>query len=181
MRIASAVLLSAVIGIVAAAPAVAGTLDSNKSEWTFDMNYTNQSSVGSTTNVRFAYGYLPGKGYSEIGLDGTYMRIEDNTFGGTTDSTVLGLFYAWNWTPTSSRATGFLSIGAGGLGGDLHTVFDYSVDGALGVKLFVGNSAAITARFTYQRLYASTSSGFSSNDEDFTGVAIGLALYTNRK
>jgi hypothetical protein len=50
MRIVSAVLLSGVTGLLATAPAVAGTL------------------VGSTANVRFAHGYVIGKGYSELGV-----------------------------------------------------------------------------------------------------------------
>src|SRR6266571_6496093 len=81
MRVSSAVLLSTLIGILAAAPALAGTLDSRESEWAFDLSYTNQSSVGSTTNFRFAYGYLIGKGYSELGIESTYARLDDKTSG----------------------------------------------------------------------------------------------------
>jgi hypothetical protein len=182
MRVSLAVLLSTIVGVLAAAPALAGTLDSRESEWTFDLNYTNQSSVGSTTSFRFAYGYLIGKGYSELGIESTYARLDDKTSGGGTfNSSVYGLFYAWNWTPMSARATGFLSIGAGSVGGNANRGFDYALDGAIGVKLFVGDSAAVTARYIYQRFERLNGSSFSANSEDFTGVAIGLSLYTNRK
>jgi hypothetical protein len=181
MRIVTATLLCVVLGGLAASSAGAGMLDSRKNEWAFSLNYTNQSSTGTATNVDFSWGHLCGQGRLEAGLSGTYQRLEDKSFGNdTTEATVGGPFMAWNWTPHSDKATGFFQAGVGAVGGDLHNVFDYSLDAELGVKFFVGNSAAVIMQYFYQRL-GSKSSDVNGQAEDFDGVAIGIALFTGRR
>lgn len=180
MRIVPVTMLCTFLAALSVSSAGAGMLDSRKNEWAFSLNYTNQSSTGTATNIDFDWGHLCGQGLVEAGLSGTYQRLEDKSFGGnTTDATVGGPFMAWNWTPHSDKATGSFQAGVGWVGGDLHSSFDYSLDAALGVKLFVGSSAAVTMQYFYQRL-ASKSSKVNGLAEDFDGVAIGISLFTGR-
>ncbi|HYV85351.1 MAG TPA: hypothetical protein VFB49_05535 [Patescibacteria group bacterium] len=180
MRIVPVCLLWAILGMLAVPSASAGMLDNSNNEWAFDLNYTNQSSNASSTNVNFSWGHLIGQGYTEAGLSGTYQRLDDKTSGGNTvDATIAGPFFAWNWTPHSGTATGFLQAGVGGIGGDLDKSFDFALDAALGVKCFVGNSAAVTAQFFFQRLGSRKNT--TGQNENFDGIAIGIALYTGRK
>ena len=155
-------------------------LDSHSSEWAFDLNYTNQTSTATSTDVNFSWGHLIGQGHAEAGLSGTYQRLDDKTAGGSdVEASIAGPFMAWNWTPHSDTASGFLQAGIGVVGGDLHRSFNYSLDAALGVKCFVGNSAAVTLQFFYQRLGDTSVSG--GQKEDLDGVAIGIALFSGRR
>ena len=184
MRPAALLVVVSVLGMFAAgpaaAPAAAGTLDSRRCEWAFDLNYTGSNGgSSSTTDVRFAWGYLIGAGYSELGLNGTYQRVKDDRFSDPdTSLSIVGPFYTWNWTPRATRATGLVTIGAGAVAGDFSDIYDYSLEGSIGVKLFVGDSAAVTARYFFQSLGSNSAYGDS---EQLTGLAIGIALYTNRK
>jgi hypothetical protein len=180
MRIVPACVLCAFLAALANSPSRAGMLDSRRNEWAFSVNYTNQTSTATSTDVNFSWGHLLGEGYAEAGLSGTYQRLDDKTAGGSDiEASIGGPFMAWNWTPHSDTASGFLQAGIGAVGGDLHRSFNYSLDAALGVKCFVGNSAAVTLQFFYQRLGDTSVSG--EKKEDLDGVAIGIALFSGRR
>ena len=70
----------------------------------------------------------------------------------------------------------FLTGGA--LAGDLSDVFDSVVEGSLGVRFFVGDSASVTARYFFQSFQASTD---FSDSEEFSGLAIGVSLFTHHR
>lgn len=180
MRVVPVCLMWAVVALSAVPSAEAGMLDGHSEEWAFDINYTNQTSTATSTDVNFSWGHLMAMGYVEAGLIGTYQRLDDKTAGGgTTEASIGGPFLAWNWTPHSDTASGFLQAGIGAVGGDLHRSFNYSLDAALGAKCFVGNSAAVTLQFFYQRLGDTSVNG--SKKEDLDGVAIGIALFSGRR
>jgi hypothetical protein len=82
MRIVPVCLMWAAVDLFAVPSAEPGMLDGHSEEWAFDLNYTNQTSTATSTNVNFSWGHLMRMGYVETGLSGTYQRLGDRSATG---------------------------------------------------------------------------------------------------
>ena len=169
-----------VIGVLCGmSPAAGGTLDERRFAWAFDANYLETDAENSTMNVRFAWGYLAGSGFAEVGVSGSYVKIEDQTFTDPTQSiTIAGPYFTWNWTPRSEHATGFITAEVGAIAGDVSGIYDYSAKGAVGVKFFVGDSAGVTLQYFKQSFQTTDDYG---DTEQLSGIAIGIVLFSGHK
>ena len=106
----------------------------------------------------------------------TYVNF-DPDFGTSQSATVIGPAYTWNWTPGSDRATGFAQASFSTVGGDLGDAYGSAWQVSVGIKAFVGDSAAVTARVFHQTLVGSN---FFA-DIETNGLAVGISIFTGRK
>jgi hypothetical protein len=166
--------LVVLIGLIPSA-AAASPLADKQFETSFTLSYVNVNSAGKTTNLDGDWSWIFVKGYSEVGLLVSYTKI-DPDFGISTDSTIIGPQYTWNWMPDKDAGTGYLSASYGFVGGDPADFFDSAVQAAVGAKLFVGDSAAVRIEYFFQRFLGSK--GFS--DQDSNGLAIGISIFGGR-
>jgi len=93
------------------------------------------------------------------------------------DGFSIGPIYQFNWTPDKEWGTGFVVATLQTLGGDLGDVFDTAYSVGVGVKAFVGNSAAVFAFYSFEQFQGA--SGFQ--DLDQTRLSVGISLYSHRR
>lgn len=181
MRSGSRVIASGVVALVAGLfsfPTDAATLDERRSEWAFDLSAIQDTEDASSINLRFSWGHIVGRGYAEWGATAAYLREDDTNEGSEVRKfKSVGGFYTWHWTPRSERATGFLTLGLAGVGGDTGGA-DYSIEGDLGMKFFFSRTAAVRASY-----FARSFRGFGDAGESqrFDGIIVGIALFTGLK
>ena len=175
----SRVALVAVIAVLASpyvtSPVLAGTLDSKKNEWSFDINWNDTNDVGSTTNIDGEWQYIFGKGYNEVGALVSYLKIDPDA-GSSADALIIGPAYTFNWMP-EKNVTPYLTAAYGFVSGDLGDFADDAWQAGVGAKVFVGDSAAVKFELYWQRLNGSD--GF--DDSDSHGVSIGISIFTGKK
>lgn len=176
MRRYLACLMALAVAILAVSSAFAGTLENKKNEWAFKFSYTDADSVGKETNLDLSWQYIIGKGYHEVGAVVNYFK-DDPDVGASLDATAIGPKYTWNWTPANDKATGFVAGSYAVTGGDLGDSFDAIWEVNVGAKMFVGNSAAITADFFFSRAMGAN----GVPDQDSKGIAVGISIFTHGK
>ena len=159
-----------------ASPASATPLESKQMEWAFAISWTDVDDVGSTTNIDGDWQWiLTPKGYHEIGARLSYLKVNPDG-GGSTDAVILGPLYTYNWFP-DKPVTGYVSGFLGFVSGDLGDTVDDAIEGDVGAKMFVGDSAAVRFEFFLQKLMGED--GF--DDVDSHGIRIGLSIFTGKK
>jgi hypothetical protein len=160
-----------------AAPMVsASTLAEKDFETSFALSYQDVKDVGKTTNLDGQWQWIFGKGYHELGGKLSYLDFSPEG-GSSSDATILGPVYTWNWMPSQEKVTGFVEAFYGFVSGDLSDVADAELQGSVGAKLFVGNSAAVRFDLFLQRLFGAN--GFE--DQDSSGLRIGISLFGGKK
>ena len=159
-----------------ASPASASPLESKQNEWAFAISWTDIDDVGSTTNIDGDWQWiLTPKGYHEIGARLSYLKVDPDN-GGSSDATILGPLYTFNWFPDKA-VTGYVSGFLGFVSGDLGDTVDDAIEGAVGAKVFVGDSSAVRFEFFIQKLMGAD----DFDDQDSHGIRIGLSIFTGKK
>ncbi|HET8947554.1 MAG TPA: hypothetical protein VFQ07_11285 [Candidatus Polarisedimenticolia bacterium] len=179
-RLSRTVLFSFLFMVIAWAaspsPALATPLESKQMEWGFAFSWTDTDDVGSTTNLDGDWQWiLDKKGHHEIGARLSYFKIDPDG-GDSTDGTLIGPLYTWNWFP-QKNLTGYVSGFVGMVSGDLGDFVDNEVEAAIGGKAFVGDSAAVRFEFFVQRLFGAD----DFDDQDSHGIRAGISLFTGHK
>ena len=152
----------------------ASTLEDKKNEWAFSLTATDMEGFGSTAQFTLDWSYIVANGYFQLGVSATGYRVDpDDPFEPESESSSAGPLFEWNWTPKKERATGYLLVSAQGTGGDVADFYDGVGTLGVGVKAFVGNSAAINVLYAFDRLVGA--SGF--DDQDQTRLTVGISLY----
>ncbi|MGH9870227.1 MAG: hypothetical protein ACREAA_18950 [Candidatus Polarisedimenticolia bacterium] len=166
--------VTAVVMVLAFSSAAASTLEGRLFEWVFRASMVDQDDIGESTEVDFNWSYIVDKGYIGLGLGFSYARFEfDDDDLEDSDAYSIGPLFSWNWTP-QYQATGFLFASISAIGGDGADFFDYSTSIGVGVKAFVGNSAAIVGVIEKDKLVGAD----DFDDVDQTSLSLGLALYS---
>jgi hypothetical protein len=172
-------ILTAVVVIALAFGSVsASTLEERPFEWIFQASMVDQDDIGETTNVGFNYSYIFDGGYIGLGGRFAYAKVDfDDDLFEDADSYSIGPIFTYNWTPQYKPATGFLFASIRGVGGDASDFFRYATSFGVGVKGFVGNSAAIIAVYEIDKLTGKD----DFDDLDQTALSVGLALYSGSR
>jgi len=169
----SAVLL--VLGFVAS-PLSASTLAEKEQETSFSASYVDTQDVGKTIQADGQWQWIFGKGYNELGAILSYLKVDPDS-GSSTDATILGPVYTFNWMPDNEKVTGFVEASYGFVSGDLGDVFDDALEASIGAKVFVGNSAAVRFDYFFQKLQGAG----SFDDQDSNGLRIGISIFGGSK
>ena len=179
--ITRAVTLASALAAAAATatPAGAATLQESAQEWAFAASWVGDGDHY-FASVDFEWQWISPAGRHEIGALVSYAAAPPPGRAGEDedDALLLGPVYTWNWTPRFDRATGFLELSAGEITGDLSDDYERTAYGALGAKLFLGDSAAVTVRLFRRVLTAQRE---EDDDRTATGIAIGLSLFTSHR
>jgi hypothetical protein len=160
----------------AASAVSASTLEEKNYETSFALTYQDVNDVGKTTNLDGQWQWLFAKGHHELGGKLSYLDVSPDG-GPSTTATIIGPVYTWNWMPGQEKVTGFLEGFYGFVSGDLSDVADAELQGSVGAKVFVGDSAAVRFDFFLQRLFGAD--GF--DDQDSSGIRIGISLFGGKK
>ena len=165
----------ALIGFVAS-PAFASTLSERKHETAFSASYEDIDNFGKTTNIDGQWQWIFGKGYNELGASLSYFKVSPDS-GPSSDSTIIGPVYAFNWMPDNDKVAGYVEAGYGFVSGDLSDFVDAAWRASVGAKVFVGDSAAV--RFAIFRQTLMGADNFA--DQDSSGLEIGISIFAGKK
>jgi len=165
----------ALIGFVAS-PAFASTLSEKKHETTFAASYEDVDNFGKTTNIDGQWQWIFGKGYNELGASLSYLKVSPDS-GSSTDATILGPVYTFNWMPDNDKVTGFVEAAYGFVSGDLSDFVDAAWQASVGAKVFVGDSAAVQFAIFHQSLLGAD----NFDDQDSSGLRIGISIFAGKK
>ena len=162
--------------------AYASLLQMTSNEWAFSASLTDTQDVGFFANGELQWQWNSTSGRHQVGVQASYEKLSlddpSPSFSDTeSDAFMLGPVYTFNWTPSNRVGTGFLELSAGGLGGDAGDVFDHYVQGALGGKFYVGDSAAVSIRYFRQVLKGTD----SVDDLESSGLAVGISFFTGHR
>ena len=161
---------------VVAFPSSASTLADKQQETSFSASYVDTDDVGKTMQADGQWQWIFGKGYSEFGAGLSYLKVDPDA-GSSSDATILGPVYTFNWTPGSQKATGFVEASYGFVSGDLGDFFDDALQASVGAKIFVGNSAAVRFDYFVQKLQGAD----NFDDQDSNGLRIGISIFGGKK
>ena len=169
----------AIAAAAATTPAVASTLQESSQEWAFAASWLGNGG-NYFASVDFRWQYISPAGRHEIGALVSYTAAPPaaNPEEDEEDALLLGPVYTWNWTPRFERASGFLELSAGEITGDLSHDYELTAYGAIGVKVFSGDSAAVTLRL-FRRIL--TAQREADDDLMTTGIGIGLSLFASHR
>jgi len=165
----------ALIGFVAS-PAFASTLSERKHETAFSASYEDIDQVGKITNIDGQWQWIFGKGFNELGASLSYLKVSPDS-GSSSDSTIIGPVYAFNWMPDNDKVTGYVEAAYGFVSGDLSDFVDAAWRASVGAKVFVGDSAAVRFAIFHQSLLGA--SGF--DDQDSNGLEVGISIFAGKK
>ena len=171
-------LVGAVVCLFAVGMGQAAILEEKENEWAFELTRVDLDNVGENTELSFLWSWIFGDGHHQIGVIAGYFNLEfDDPLLLDVDGTSLGPVYQFNFTPNNETATGFVFADFQTIGGDAGDAFDSAYAFGGGVKVFVGNSAAIVAAYEFQEFQGA--SGFQ--DEDAQVLSVGIAIYTGQR
>jgi len=159
--------------------ALASTLEDKRVEWAFSVASVDQDNIGQTTEIDFEASYIFSGGYFQVGLAASAFDVEfdddtlDDLLGGSGSS--IGPVFVWNWFPQAQHVTGYLHVSIQAIGGDVSDVYDAFGSAGVGLKAFIGDSAAINVLLSNE-----TYEG-KDNFEDLeqSRLLVGLSLYTH--
>ncbi len=178
MRMKVAVMVVAGLFLVGWFGAEGATLEDRKNEWSFALNYTDEDDVGKSIQYFLDWSWIFERGYHQLGASVSAFDIDyDDPYEPDLDGSVIGPVYQWNWTPSKEWGTGFLLAGYGIVGGDMGDLFENQVIAGVGIKAFVGNSAAIRAIYTFSQMKGED---FVA-DRDTTSLVVGISLYSHSR
>jgi hypothetical protein len=160
----------------AASPLSASTLEEKQQETSFSASYVDTEDVGTTMQADGQWQWIFGKGYHEVGGILSYLKFDPDT-GSSSDATILGPVYTFNWMPANDKLTGFLEGSYGIVSGDLGDVVDNAWTASVGAKVFVGDSAAVRFDLFFRSLQGAD--GF--DDEDSHGLRVGISIFGGDK
>ena len=155
---------------------LASTLPEKNFETGFTFSYVDVNDFGKTTNLDGQWQWLFGKGSQELGAKLSYLSVNPDT-GSSNDATIFGPVYTWNWMPEKEKFTGFLEAFYGFVSGDLGDVADNEVQGSVGAKVFVGNSAAVRFDYFVDKVMGAN----GAEDVDSSGIRIGISIFGGEK
>jgi hypothetical protein len=160
----------------ATSPLSASTLADKQQETSFSASYVDTDEIGKTIQADGQWEWIFGKGYHEVGGNLSYLKVDPDN-GSSTDATILGPVYTFNWMPGNRTATGFVEASYGFVSGDLGDFFDNAWNASIGAKIFVGNSAAVRFDYFFQSLQGAD----SFDDQDSNGLRIGISIFGGSK
>lgn len=156
----------------------AAVLEDKKNEWSFAMSSLDTDDVGESTDLEFQWAWIFSGGHHQLGVAAEYFSVEfDDPLFADADGSAFGPAYQFNWTPKYAAATGFGFAEFLTIGGDSGDVFDTRYSIGVGAKAFVGESASILVRYSFDRFQGT--SGFS--DLDQRRLEVGIAIYSGRR
>lgn len=158
--------------VLTALPLSAATLQQKQQETTFSASHVDTDNVGKTIQADGQWQWIFGKGRHEIGALLSYLKFDPDS-GSSTDATILGPIYTFNWFPANEKVTGFVEASYGVVGGDLGDRFDDTLEASVGAKVFAGNSAAVRFDYFFRKLWGAD--GF--DDEDSNGLRVGISIF----
>ena len=153
-------------------PLTAATLEEKQQETTFSASYTDTDEVGKTIQADGQWQWIFTKGYHELGGFLSYLKLDPDN-GSSSDATIIGPIYTFNWFPKNDKVTGFVEASYGVVSGDLGDVFDDALEASVGAKLFVGNSAAVRFDYFIQKLQGAG----DFDDQDSSGIRVGISIF----
>ena len=160
----------------AASPLSASTLQEKQQETSFSASWVDTEDVGTTMQADGQWQWIFGSGYHEVGAILSYLKVDPDS-GPSSDATILGPIYTFNWMPANDKVTGFLEASYGIVSGDLGDVVDNAWTASVGAKLFVGDSAAVRFDLFFRSLQGAD--GF--DDEDSHGLRVGISIFGGNK
>lgn len=152
-------------------PPFAGGLEKRDGEATLDLTFQDEEDIGTFISVNGSVLFILAGGYFEIGPVYSYARIEGDD-GSFFDGYGFGPRAEINFLPDLS-ATPFITGSFLFLGGDLGDVFDDEVSVGAGIKIFIGDSAAL--RITGSRITRSGEPGLE--DQEATLITAGFSVF----
>jgi hypothetical protein len=159
-----------------ASPLSAATLQAKQQETSFSASYVDTDDVGKTIQADGQWEWIFGKGYNEVGGVLSYLKLDPDS-GSSSDATIVGPIYTFNWMPANDKVTGFVEASYGFVSGDLGDFFDDALEASIGAKVFVGNSAAVRFDYFVQKLQGAE--GFE--DQDSHGIRVGISIFGGSK
>ena len=165
----------ALIGFVAS-PAFASNLSEKQHEMSFAASYVDTDNFGKTTSINGQWQWIFGKGYNEFGGSLSHLKVSPDS-GPSSDATIIGPIYTFNWMPDNDAVTGFVEAGYGFVTGDLGDFADAAWEVSVGAKVFVGDSAAVRFAIFQQTLMGAD----NFDDVDSSGLEIGISIFAGKK
>jgi hypothetical protein len=154
----------------------ASTLAEKNQETSFSASYVDTDNFGKTMQADGQWQWIFGKGYHELGALLSYLKVDPDA-GPSTDATILGPVYTFNWTPGKEKVTGFVEGSFGFVSGDLGDSFDDVLEASVGAKVFVGNSAAVRFDYFFQKFQGAN----NLDDQDSNGLRVGISIFGGKK
>lgn len=165
-----------VLFALAASPLSAATLQQKRQETTFSASYVDTHDVGKTTQADGQWQWIFGKGYSELGGLLSYLKFDPDS-GPSSDATILGPVYTFNWFPANEKVTGFVEGSFGVVSGDLGNDFDDALEASVGAKVFAGNSTAVRFDYFFRKLQGAN----NLDDQDSNGLRVGISIFFGKQ
>jgi hypothetical protein len=177
MRLFRMVAVLGICAVVGSVAANAGVLEEKKNEWAFSLAAVDTDKIGTFTEYGFNWSWIFQGGYHELGVFiSAFENDFDDPFFLDEDGSTIGPLYQWNWTP-SKKATGVLGVGVGAVGGDLGDFFDSVAFIGVGVKAFIGNSAAINVIYQFEQMQGKD----FIEDLDSSAITVGISIFTHKR
>lgn len=178
MRLANLLVGAGICVLVGPVTVGATILEEKKNEWAFELSAFDVDDVEEGFGYDFTWSWIFNRGYHELGVSiSAFDEDFDDPAIQDLDGSSIGPVYQFNWTPNNQKGTGFVFAHAATIGGDLGDVFDTFFSVGIGAKVFVGNSAAVFAFYSFDQFQGA--SGFQ--DLDSTGLSVGISLYSHRR
>jgi hypothetical protein len=165
---------TAMLAVVAliSAPVSASPLTEKQQETSFSASFQDIDNFGKTIQIDGEWQWILGKGYHEVGAILSYLKDDPDT-GPSSDATIIGPSYTFNWMPANDKVTPFVHGAFGFVSGDLGDVFDNAFLAGIGAKVFVGDSGAVRFEYYFQRFMGAD----SFDDQDSQGLRIGISIF----
>ena len=160
----------------AAFPLSASTLQEKQQETSFSASWVDTEDVGTIMQADGQWQWIFSSGYHEFGALLSYLKLDPDS-GSSSDATILGPVYTFNWMPANEKVTGFLEASYGIVSGDLGDFVDDAWTASVGAKVFVGDSAAVRFDLFFRSLQGAD--GF--DDEDSHGLRVGISIFGGDK
>lgn len=174
----SIAVLLATVALLASIPAGAATLEDRSNEWALSLSSIHQQDIVTNTTYGFQWSHIFRGGHIGLGVAASGFNVDfDDPSVPDENGSAVGPLFTWNWTPRFDRATGFLFATSQGTGGDLADSYDGYAAAGLGVKAFVGNSAAIFVTYTRSRFHGKD----FVPDLDQESIDVAVAFYSHHR
>jgi hypothetical protein len=153
-------------------PLSAATLQQRQQETTFSASSVDTDNVGKVIQADGQWQLIFGKGHHEIGGLLSYLKLDPDS-GSSSDATILGPVYTFNWFPANEKVTGFVEGSFGVVSGDLGNNFDDALEASIGAKVFAGNSAAVRFDYFFRKLQGAD----NFDNQDSNGLRVGISIF----
>lgn len=137
-----------------------------------DFSYADQDSVGKTTDLSVAMGWLLTTNH-EVGPVLSYNKFDPDGTGTNTDGGALGGFYNFNFSTATKSVVPFVGASLFKMFGDAGDFFNYGTEVTGGLRVMPSESASVNIRAFYEKDYGKN----TVQDADSSGIAAGLSIF----